>query len=163
LVASEETGHGWARLKEYDSVCAFNLPVIECLTDSKTVESVAESYMGQFSVRVIIAHPTDTSRQTDVELLVDTGATLSWVPREVLDQLGVPRLRRRSFLVADGRTIERETAGAIVLLDGSEANVTVVVAEPGDGSLLGATTLESLGFAVDPIRRQLVPQELLAM
>ena len=119
--------------------------------------------MGQFSVRVTIAHPTDTSRQTEVELLVDTGATLSWVPREVLDPLGVPRLRRRSFLVADGRTIERETAGAIVRLNGSEANVTVVVAEPGDGRLLGATTLESLGFAVDPIRRQLVPQELLAM
>jgi clan AA aspartic protease len=118
--------------------------------------------MGQFSVRVTIAHPADTSRQAEIELLVDTGATLSWVPREVLDSLGVPRLRRRSFLVADG-TIERETAGAIVRLNGSEANVTVVVAEPEDGRLLGATALESLGFAVDPIRRRLVPQELLAM
>jgi clan AA aspartic protease len=98
-----------------------------------------------------------------VELLVDTGATLSWVPREVIDQLNVPRLARRSFRMADGRTIERETAGAIVQFNGSEANVTLVVAELGDGRLLGATTLESLGFAVDPIRRQLVPQEFLAM
>jgi clan AA aspartic protease len=129
----------------------------------KTLESAAESQMGQFSVRVTIAHPADTTRQTEVELLVDTGATLTWVPREVLDSLGVPRLRRRSFLVADGRTIDRETAGAIVRLNGSEANVTVVVAEPGDGRLLGATALESLGFAVDPIRRRLVPQELHAM
>jgi len=119
--------------------------------------------MGQFSVRVTIVHPTEADRQTEMELLVDTGATLSWVPREVLDQLGAPRLRRRTFLVADGRTVERDTAGAIVRLNGSEANVTLVVAEPGDGRLLGATTLESLGFAVDPIRRQLVPQELLAM
>ena len=119
--------------------------------------------MGQFSVLVTIAHPTDPKRTAEVELLVDSGATLSWVPREVLERLGVPRLPRRSFLVADGRTIQRDTAGAVVRLNGSEAIVTLVVAEPGDGQLLGATSLESLGFAVDPIRRRLVPQELLAM
>jgi clan AA aspartic protease len=119
--------------------------------------------MGQFSVHVAVAHPTDPSRVAEVELFVDTGATLSWVPREVLNQLGVPRLPRRSFLVADGRTIERDTAGAVVRLNGREANVTVVVAEPGDGHLLGATALESLGFSVDPIGQRLIPQELLAM
>ena len=119
--------------------------------------------MGQFSVVVTIAHPTDPSRTAEVELLVDSGATLSWVPRELLERLGVPRLPRRSFLVADGRTIERETAGASIRVNGSEAIVTLVVAEPGDGRLLGATALESLGFGVDPIRRRLVPQELLAM
>ena len=119
--------------------------------------------MGQFSVVVTIAHPTDPSRTAEVELLVDSGATLSWVPRELLERLGVPRLPRRSFPVADGRTIERETAGASIRVNGSEAIVTLVVAEPGDGRLLGATALESLGFGVDPIRRRLVPQELLAM
>lgn len=119
--------------------------------------------MGQFSVRVTIAHPSDPGRRTEVDLLVDTGATLTWVPRDILEKLGVPRLRRRSFLVADGRSVERDTAGAIVKLDGTEANVTLVIGEPGDGSLLGATALESLGFGVDPIRRRLVPQELLAM
>lgn len=119
--------------------------------------------MGQFSVRATIAHPIDSGRTADVDLLVDTGATLSWVPRPVLEQLGVPLLPRRAFLVADGRTIDRQTAGAMVRLDGSYAVVTVVVAEPGDAHLLGATTLETLGFAVDPIRQELVPRALLAM
>lgn len=121
------------------------------------------SERGQFSVRVAIANPSDPARRVDIELLVDTGATLSWVPRAIVEQLGVPRLPRRQFLVADGRTVERDTAGAIVRIDGSEAIVTVVVAEPGDGHLLGATALESLGFGVDPIRRRLVPRALLAM
>ncbi len=119
--------------------------------------------MDQFSVRVTVAHPTDAARAAEVELIVDTGATLTWLPREAIEQLGVPRFRRRSFIVADGRTIERDTAGAVVRLNGNEANVTVVVAEPGDGHLLGATTLETLGFGVDPIRQRLVPQQLLAM
>ena len=119
--------------------------------------------MGQFFVKVVVAHPADLARHAEVDLLVDTGATLTWVPREIVERLGMPRLRRRPFLVADGRTVERETAGAVVQLNGCEASVTVVVAEPGDGHLLGATALESLGFAVDPINRQLVPRELLAM
>ncbi len=119
--------------------------------------------MGQFSVRVTIAHPTDPARSADVDLLVDTGATLSWVPRQVLAPLDLPRLPRRAFRVADGRTVERETAGALVRLNGSETVVAIVVAEPGDGNLLGATALESLGFTVDPINQRLVPQVFLAM
>ncbi len=119
--------------------------------------------MGQFSVKATVAHPSDPTRVAEVELWVDTGATLSWVPREVIERLDVPRLPGRSFLVADGRIIERDTAGAAVRLNGSEAIVTVVLAEPGDGHLLGATTLETLGFAVDPVHRCLVPRTLLAM
>src|SRR5713101_5326527 len=112
--------------------------------------------MGQFSVRVTISHPSDPARNEEVRLIVDTGATLSWVPREIIERLGVPRLRRRLFLLADGRTIERDTAGTLVKLDGSEANVTVVVAEAGDGHLLGATALGTLGFAVDPVNLKLL-------
>lgn len=46
---------------------------------------------------------------------------------------------------------------------GTEGMVTVVIAETGDAHLLGATALETLGFGVDPIRQQLIPQSLLAM
>jgi len=119
--------------------------------------------MGRFLVRVTIAHPADPTRLAEVDLLAGTRATLSWVPREIVERLGVPRLLRRPFLLADGRTIERETTGTVVKLEGNEAGVTVVVAEPGDGHFLGATTLGMLGFAVDPVNQRLVPQTLLAM
>ena len=33
----------------------------------------------------------------------------------------------------------------------------VIFGEEGDSNLLGATTLESLGLALDPIRRELKP------
>ena len=119
--------------------------------------------MGQFSVKVMVAHPTDPALREDVELLVDTGATLTWVPKDVLERLGVPRVGRREFLVADGRTVERDIAGAVLGLNGEKAVVTVVLAEPGDNGLLGATALESLGFAVDPVSQKLIPRTLLAM
>ena len=119
--------------------------------------------MGQFAVRTVIAHPGDPHQAAEVELLVDTGATLSWVPRQILEQLGIPRLPRRRFLLADGGFVERDTAGVLMRMNGAEGMVTVVIAEPGDAHLLGATALETLGFGIDPIRQQLVPQSLLAL
>lgn len=119
--------------------------------------------MGQFSVQATITHPGDANRSAEVALLVDTGATLSWIPTEVLDRLGVPRLARRPFLLADGKMIERDTAGVLMRLNGTDGMVAVVVAETGDAHLLGATALETLGFGIDPIRQQLLPQALLAM
>jgi len=119
--------------------------------------------MGQFTVRVTVANPADPTRQAEVELLVDTGATLTWVSGDLLQKIGAPSLPRRSFLLADGRRVERETAAAVVKLNAAVASVTVVVAQPGDAQLLGATALESLGFAVDPEGQRLLPRELLAM
>lgn len=119
--------------------------------------------MEPFSVHVTIAHPTDPGRVAEIDLLVDPGATLTWAPRELLDRLAVPRLPRRPFMMAEGRIVERDTAGATLRLNGNEAIVTVVFAEPGDGHLLGATALETLGFAVDPVSRRLVPRMLRAM
>jgi clan AA aspartic protease len=119
--------------------------------------------MGQIQVTVTVSNPSERSRRADVNLIVDTRATLSWVPREIIERLGAPLLRRRPFLLADGRTIERDTAGAIMKLNETEVGVTVVVAEPGDGHLLGVTALETLGLAVDPVNLRLVPQTLLAM
>ena len=119
--------------------------------------------MGLFTVRVGIAHPTDSTKRTEFELWVDTGATLSQIPRELADQLGVPRLGTRSFFLADGRKIDRETAGAMLYINGRQGYVTVIVGEPGDGHLLlGATALETLGFVIDPIGKRLVPQEHIA-
>ena len=119
--------------------------------------------MGQFSVRVTVGNPSDPRREADVELLVDTGATLSWVPREVAEKIGAPHVSRSSFRLADGRTVERETSVAIFRLDGAAMGSPFVIAEPGDGCLLGATTLEALGLGVDPIARRLFRQSLLAM
>lgn len=119
--------------------------------------------MGLFSVRAGVSHPAHPERGIEMELLVDAGATLSWIPRGLIEALDVPRLPVWTFLLADGRTIDRETAGILIRVDGAEAIVTVVLGEPGDGQLLGATTLETLGFTVDPVRQRLVRHPLLAM
>jgi len=91
------------------------------------------------------------------ETLVDTGSEFTWVPREVLEELGIRAQRTQAFEVADGRRIEREIGYALVRAGGTEAPDLVVFAEPGDMTLLGAHSLEGLNLKIDPVRKQLVP------
>ena len=89
--------------------------------------------------------------------LVDTGSEYTWIPRQVLDELGIRPQRTQAFEVADGRRIERDIGYALVRAAGMEAPDLIVFAEPGDMTLLGAHSLEGLNLKIDPIRKELVP------
>jgi clan AA aspartic protease len=120
--------------------------------------------MGTFSVSVRVAHPTDPERSATIELLVDTGATISFVPATVLANLGIePRWSDREFETASGAVIRRPVGAASLAIDGRETITPIVFGEPGDAEVLGAVALESLGLVVDPIARRLIPRRFLAL
>ena len=96
-------------------------------------------------------------RRTLPETLVDTGSEFTWIPRGVLEELGIRAQRKQAFEVADGRRIERDIGYALVRAAGTEAPDLVVFAEPGDMTLLGAHSLEGLNLKIDPVRKELVP------
>jgi len=91
------------------------------------------------------------------ETLVDTGSEFTWIPRRVLEELGIRAQRKQAFEVADGRRIERDIGYALVRAAGTEAPDLVVFAESGDMTLLGAHSLEGLNLKIDPVRKELVP------
>ena len=97
------------------------------------------------------------SRRALPETLVVTGSEYTWVPRRVLEDLGIRAQRIQAFEVADGRRIERDIGYALVRAGGMEAPDLVVFAEPGDMTLLGAHSLEGLNLKIDPVRKALVP------
>ncbi len=119
--------------------------------------------MGLFEVSVKLTNPASPEHIRAVTLLVDTGATLSWIPRGVLESLGVVPISRLPFSMADGRRLERESTGVLLTIDGRQAPVPVAFGEPGEEAALGATALEALGFAVDPVEKKLIPRDLLAL
>ena len=118
--------------------------------------------MGMTYVRVRVANPSRPRRTEEIELLVDAGAMLSVVPRPVLQSLGIRPLDKRRFR-AFGGIVERETGSALVEYGGVRAGVGVIFGEPGDASVMGATTLETLGYQVDPVARELKPTEMLLL
>ena len=114
--------------------------------------------MGTFRTTILVESAEHRGETRTVEnALVDTGSEYSWVPRDVLEDLGIRPERTQRFIVADGRHLERPIGIAIVHAAGTTAPDFVVFAEPGDMILIGARTLEGLNVRVDAQRKQLVP------
>ena len=114
--------------------------------------------MGTFNVDVEIANYTGGEYLT-INALVDTGSTHATIPASVLEGLGVSPRSRRSFRLADNRVVEYATGYITVRYGGDEAVVQVVFGPEDIGSCIGATTLENLSLAVDPLEQTLVPVE----
>lgn len=110
--------------------------------------------MGLTKARVRLYGP-DPSRPREVELLVDTGSTFTWVDAGLLREMGVAPTARKPFRTIDGRALERETGEAVLEFDGSRATRIIVFARDGDAQVLGVDALEGLGLEVDPVARKL--------
>lgn len=85
-----------------------------------------------------------------LRLLVDTGASLSFIPGTILEELGIQPVDLEPFELGDGRIVERRVGPAVVRYEGKEAGTQVVFAEPGDGTVLGVNALEELGLQLNP-------------
>jgi predicted aspartyl protease len=113
--------------------------------------------MGLTNLTFDIANPADLARRESVDLLIDSGAVYSFVPRVLLERIGIASHSRQRFRLADGSTIERDRGDAVFFFRGQQGASPVMFAEPGDATLLGAVTLESLGLVLDAVRRDLLP------
>lgn len=113
--------------------------------------------MGTFSVSAGLADPQHPGHRVTLDLLVDTGATWTMLPAEVVAQLGLTAARQRSVTLANGERVTYPAGQAAIQLNGEEV-ITVFLAGPsGCLALLGAVTLEEFGLAPDPVRKTLVP------
>ena len=113
--------------------------------------------MGLTVLELEIANPARPAVTERVDLLIDSGAIYSVVPAAVLDRLGIEPLAEQDFRLANGSKIRRRRGFAFFRLGDRVGGSDVIFGEEGDSVLLGALTLESLGFVLDPIRRTLEP------
>lgn len=113
--------------------------------------------MSIFKVSVVARNIKDESLVSPpVEVLVDSGSELSWLPKDLLSSIRVKPVRKRNFTTATKQMVTRETGYAIVSAEGFETVDEVVFAEPGDMALLGVRTLEGFGVMVDNIAHRFV-------
>jgi len=113
--------------------------------------------MSVFRVNLSAINPKEEHRQTPlIESLVDTGSELSWMPKEVLHDIGVHPRGKKRFTTAAGQIVERDFGYAILSAEGYCTIDEVVFAEKGDLTLLGVRTLEGFGVMVDNIGHRFV-------
>ena len=113
--------------------------------------------MSVFKVNLSAINPKEEHRRTpSIESLVDTGAELSWMPKQVLLDIGIHSRGKKRFTTASGQVVERDFGYAILSAEGYQTNDEVVFAEKGDLTLLGVRTLEGFGVMVDNIGHRFV-------
>src|SRR5689334_21129399 len=90
------------------------------------------------------------------DMVVDTGAVVVILPRDMVEALGITLFEKRVVTLADDRKVEMPIAGPLrMTIFRRTMNLDCLVGPPGCAPLLGQVVLESLNLIVDPAKRQL--------
>jgi hypothetical protein len=111
--------------------------------------------MGMTYVDIEVANVGSPERTETVHLFLDSGVIRSVVQSEVLERLGITIFGEERLTLGNGDVITRRKGAALFKYGDRVGGSDVVFGEPGDENLLGVLTLESLGYALDPLRREL--------
>ena len=113
--------------------------------------------MGLTVLHVDVGNPASPEKTEPLDFLIDSGAIYSVVPTAILINLGIRPLTEQEFRLADGSKISRKKGVAVFKYGDRIGGADVIFGEEGDSQLLGAFTLEALGLALDPLKRELRP------
>ena len=97
----------------------------------------------------------EAKEATIKRLLVDTGATFTVLPKDVLENIGAPKSARKfSLELGNGEKVEAEVYALWARIDDREGPAIALTFE-GAKSVIGVQTLESLGLRVNPTTGEL--------
>lgn len=113
--------------------------------------------MGLANLTIEVGNPANPEVTRPVQFLIDSGAIYAVVPAAILHDLGIRPLVRQEFRLANRSRTTRRKGGALFTYGEYIGVADVIFGEEGDSNLLGAFTLEALGLALDPLRRELRP------
>jgi aspartyl protease family protein len=116
--------------------------------------------MGHVRVRIKLANPERLNEGVEVEeALVDAGATWTSVPRALAQQLRLRVMGQMAVKTAAGPQTLDQSYAYIELAD-RRMVTPLLVSDILEGVLIGVTTLEAMGLAVDPASGQLKESEV---
>lgn len=93
-------------------------------------------------------------KAADLEAVVDTGATFSKIPESIAVGIGLEAEYETEVELGDGRVIGRKLTLAEMEIEGVRRPVLVAIGEE-EKPLIGYTTMELLGFKVNPLTGKL--------
>jgi aspartyl protease family protein len=113
--------------------------------------------MSTFTIPATLIHPEHRERSVATDFLVDTGATYSLLPAEIVERLGLTAEEDFDALLANGEPTVFKLGEVRIRLGRRERTTIFLAGPPRCLPLLGAVTLEQFALAADPRRQRLVP------
>jgi predicted aspartyl protease len=103
------------------------------------------------------ALPMDQVRCVVVrDAVVDTGTTVLWMPRRLIDQLGLRHWRKRQARTTAGTIWVHEYSAVRLTVQDRDCHTTVFETPDDRPVVIGRITLGTLDLVVDPVGRRLI-------
>lgn len=114
--------------------------------------------MGKVIERIKLTNVFDPSKTEEVSAVIDTSATMLVLPQDLVERLGLRKIRDSRVRYAN-REVEVKPIYGVVALDlrGRVGNFDVLAEVAGSQPLVGQIVLEELDLVIHPATRQLTP------
>ena len=120
------------------------------------VPAKIENMEDVYAVKLGTLDPAAVRTAEVTDALVDTGATMLSMPRHLIEQLGLERLRTRRARTTTGIAEFGVFSLVQLTIEGRDCRVDVAELPDDCPVLIGQIPLESLDFIVDPTGRRLI-------
>lgn len=117
--------------------------------------------MGKVVENVRITNVLEPEKSVKVEALIDTGATMAVLPQNIVNELGLRKVREVKVRYASNKVEMKPVYRAVIIeVLGREGTFDVIGEEEGSEPLIGQVVLEVLDLVVDPRTRKLMPNPM---
>jgi len=114
--------------------------------------------MGKVVEKLRLTNVFAPKKTAEVEAVIDTGATMLVLPRELARKLKLRKMREVGVRYADGRTTTKSVFGVVTAeIQGRAGEFNVLVEDNGTQPLVGQIVLEQLDLVVDARKRKVLP------
>ena len=114
--------------------------------------------MGKIIEKVKLTSLFNPNKSVEVEAVVDTGATMVVLPKDIVEALELRKVREVKVRYANNKVETKPIYGVVTIeLKGRSANLDVLVEEKGSQPLIGQVLLELLDLVIEPKTRKLIP------
>lgn len=114
--------------------------------------------MGKVVEKIKMTNVFDGTKSVTVDAVIDTGATMLVLPQDVVDELGLRKIRDVRVKYANNKVESKGVYGAVSLeIKSRTGTFDVLAEEAGSQPLVGQVVMEVLDLVVDPRTRTLSP------
>lgn len=114
--------------------------------------------MGKVIEKVRITNLFEPAQFVEVEAVIDTGATMLVLPQNVIQRLGLRKMREVTVRYANTKTEIKSLYGVVTVeIRGRAGEFNVLEEAEGCQPLVGQIVLEQLDLVVDPTTKAVMP------
>lgn len=117
--------------------------------------------MGKVIEKIKVMNLLEPTKSVEIEAVIDTDATMVVLPQNIVDALGLKKIRETKVRYANNKTELKSIYGVVTIeIKGRTGNFDVLAESEGSQPLIGQVVLEILDLVVDPRTRTLMPNPL---